>query len=50
MLSYCVVYLSLGGMHYRYRCSARNKREAKRMCKEALGISNTDIVEVEVEE
>ena len=47
---YCVVYLSPGGMHYRYRCSAGNKREAKRKCREALGVNNTDIVEVEVEE
>lgn len=47
---YCVVYLSPGGMHYRYRCCAANKREAKRKCREALGVSNADIVEAFVDE
>lgn len=43
---YCVVYLSSGGMHYRYRCSAINKKEAKKKCREALGVKNTDITDV----
>ena len=46
---YVVVYLSEGGMHYRYRCAARNKREAKRMCREALGIKSKDIIEAYTE-
>ena len=47
---YVVVYLSAGGMHYRFRCYANGKREARRECKGALGIKETDIVEVYVEE
>lgn len=50
MKRYCVIYLSPGGMHYRFRCSAKSKSEAKKICKIALGITNSDIVEVEVEE
>lgn len=46
MLSYCVVYLSPGGMHYRYRCYAPNKKEAKRMCHDAVGIRYKDIVDI----
>lgn len=42
---YVVVYLSEGGMHYRYRCTARNKSEAKKMCREALGVKSKNIVE-----
>ena len=49
MKRYCVVYLSPGGMHYLYRCTAANKREAQNMCCNALGVSNSDIVEVEEE-
>ena len=45
MLSYCVVYLSPGGMHYRYRCYAPNKKEAKRMCHDAMGVRYKDIVD-----
>ncbi len=43
---YCVVYLSPGRMHYRFWCSAANARQAKKLCKESLGISDEDIVEV----
>ena len=50
MKRYCVVYLSAGGMHYRFRCSANSKREAKKICKESLGITDKDIVEIVVEE
>ncbi|MCR5368385.1 hypothetical protein [Eubacterium sp.] len=46
MKRYCVVYLSPGGIHYRYRCWAGNKAEAKRMCKENIGIRYKDITEV----
>lgn len=46
MISYTVVYLSPGGMHYRYRCYAPNKKEAKRMCHDAMGIRYKDIVDV----
>lgn len=38
---YVVVYLSAGGMHYRFRCYANGKREARRECKGALGIKET---------
>lgn len=44
--NYCVVYLSNGGMHYRFRCVTENKREAKRICRELLGVSNKDITDV----
>ena len=46
MKTYCVVYLSPGGIHYRYRCTANNKRIAKRMCINALGICGKDITDV----
>ena len=46
MKQYCVVYLSPGGIHYRYRCCTKNKREAKRMCRENLGVAYADMVEV----
>ena len=46
---YVVVYLSEGGMHYRYRCTARNKSEAKRMCREVLGVKSKNIVETYTE-
>lgn len=49
MKQYCVVYLSPGGMHYRYRCSAKNKREAQKFCREAMGVSYEQIVDVEEE-
>lgn len=42
---YCVVYL-VCGVHYRYRCKARNKQNARKMCKETIGIEYKDIVEV----
>lgn len=50
MKRYCVVYLSSGGMHYRYRCYADSKKEAKRLCKESLGISYSNIVDIYIEE
>lgn len=50
MKFYVVVYLSDGGIHYRFRCSAQNKREAKRMCKEYLGIEQSDITDCYEEE
>ena len=33
MKFYCVVYV-IDGIHYRYRCYASNKREARKMCVE----------------
>ena len=50
MKRYCVVYLSPGGMHYRYRCTAENKRQARRMCRQAMGLSDREIVNVEAED
>ena len=46
MKSYCVVYLSAAKLHCRYRCSAKNKREAKVSCCNAMGCRWRDIVEV----
>ena len=46
MKFYCVVYLSCGGIHYRFRCTARNKREAKKFCIDCLAVKSKDIVEV----
>ena len=43
---YIVVYLSAGGMHYNFRCYATNKGEAREQCREALGVSNSDITDV----
>lgn len=42
---YCVVYM-VDGIHYRFRCVVRNRRDAKRECMRATGISLKDIVEV----
>lgn len=50
MKRYCVVYLSPDRMHYRYRCYAKNRAEAKQMCRECMGIVYSDIVEVYEEE
>ena len=44
--SYVVVYLSCGGIHYRFRCTARNKKEARKFCADCLGVKHKDIVEV----
>lgn len=44
--NYCVVYLSCGGIHYRFRCTARNKREAKKFCIDCLAVKSKDIVEI----
>jgi len=46
MKCYCVVYM-VCGTHYRYRCSAENKRDARKMCREYMGVSNSKIVSVE---
>ena len=46
MKLYCVVYLSPGGIHYRYRCSAKNKREAREMCRKEMFCSDADITDV----
>lgn len=50
MKRYCVVYLSPGGMHNRYRCTAENKRQARRICRQAMGLSDREIVSVEEED
>ena len=49
MKKYCVTYLSPGGMYYRFRCSARNKQDARKQCRTCMGISDRMIVEVEQE-
>ena len=49
MKRYCVVYIVFG-IHYRYRCSAKNKREARKYCREAMGITDRQIVDVEEED
>ena len=50
MKEYCVVYLSAGGIHYRFRCSARTKADARKECHNALGVKYRDITEVYEEE
>lgn len=49
MRAFCVVY-KIYGIYYRYRCYAKNAREAKKMCCECMGVGKTDIEEVYVEE
>ncbi len=44
MKTYCVVY-KVTGIYYRYRCNAKNKREAKKLCCEYMGVSKADIEE-----
>jgi len=46
MKNYCVVYLSPGGMHYRYRCTANSKKEARRICRNSIGVGSKDIIDV----
>lgn len=33
--SYCVIYM-VDGLTYRYRCFAKNKRDAKKQCKDNM--------------
>ena len=47
MKNYCVVYKNSFGIHYRFRCSAENKWEARRRCRDYIGIKNSNIVSVE---
>lgn len=47
---YCITYLSPGGIHYHFRCYAKNKWEARKECRVGLGIKNKDIVEIREEE
>ena len=49
MLRYCVTYLSPGGIHYRFRCVARDKRQARKICRDHAGIADRDIVDVVLE-
>lgn len=42
---YCVVYLSAGGIHYRFRCCAENKRQARRYCHDFTGVRYADITD-----
>lgn len=43
---YLVTYFN-GAMHYHFRCYAADKKEARKMCKDALGVSDDDITDVE---
>lgn len=47
MKSYLVTYLSVYGLHERFRTTARNKREAQKDCKESMGNYCEKVVEVE---
>ena len=40
-----VVYLSEGGMHYRFRCTAKNKRDARYQCHIGMGVPCKQIVD-----
>ena len=46
MHQYCVVYLSPGGIHYRYRCIADTAQQARTECHKVMGVSYKNIVEV----
>lgn len=46
MKRYCVVYLSAAGLHCRYRCTARTKKDARIACCNAMGCRYKDITEV----
>lgn len=50
MKLYVVVYLSPGGTHTRYRCLARNKKAARKICKEQMGLIDANIIEIYEEE
>lgn len=50
MKRYCVVYVSGGGMHYRFRCYAKSKAEARKECRMCLGVTNEEITDVYEEE
>lgn len=45
MKNYCVVY-TLYGIHYRFRGTYSNKWEARKDCREKMGIKNANIIEV----
>lgn len=45
MKEYVVVYLSAGGIHYRFRCCANNKRDARKECHLCLGVKYSDITD-----
>lgn len=45
---YCVVY-KICGIHHRYRCFAKNAREARRFCRNAMNVKDKDIVEIYTE-
>lgn len=48
MNTYCVVYL-ICETHYRYRCNADDKKQARRLCMQHMGVKSTDIVSIEKE-
>jgi len=45
---YCVVYV-VCGIHYHYRCRAVSSRQAKRYCRECMGVDNEHITDVYLE-
>lgn len=47
MKNYVVTYISVNGFHEHFRCTAKNKREAKKECKECLGYFCEKITEIE---
>ncbi len=44
MKKYVVVYI-VNGIHYRYRCYAKNKRDAENACIEMMGVAKKNIRE-----
>lgn len=46
---YCVVY-RVYGIFYHYRCYCKNSRQAKKWCRENMGVTNDDIWEVYIED
>ena len=45
MKTYCVVY-RVYGIYYRFRCCAKNKKQARLECRDAMWCKDKDIVEV----
>lgn len=47
---YCITYLSESGLRYRFRCSAKSRREARKIFELSLGISEKWITDIEMED
>lgn len=43
---FIVVYLSPARIHHNFRCYCKTKRQARKLCRDSMGVGNADIVEV----